>query len=152
MFVQLNYKKTFLFFLVLLFSPSIQADEIFLSLKKNKVNVRYGPSFDAPIKFIYKKINLPIKQIDKKENFRRIIDLKNNSGWIHVSQLKKINSIIPLKDKVLFKKPSQFSIPIAKIKKGRVLIVQKCLQNWCKVKSGKFKGWIENDNIWGSIN
>ena len=152
MFVQLNYKKTFLFFLVLLFSPSIQADEIFLSLKKNKVNVRYGPSFDAPIKFIYKKINLPIKQIDKKENFRRIIDLKNNSGWIHVSQLKKINSIIPLKDKVLFKKPSQFSIPIARIKKGRVLIVQKCLQNWCKVKSGKFKGWIENDNIWGSIN
>ena len=152
MFVQLNYKKTFLFFLVLLFSPSIQADEIFLSLKKNKVNVRYGPGFEFPIKYIYKKINLPIKQIDKKENFRRIIDLKNNGGWIHVSQLKKINSIIPLKDKVLFKKPSQFSIPIARIKKGRVLIVQKCLQNWCKVKSGKFKGWIENDNIWGSIN
>ena len=152
MFVQLNFKKKFLFFLFLIFSSSIQADEIFLSLKKNKVNVRYGPSFDAPIKFIYKKINLPIKQIDKKENFRRIIDLKNNSGWIHVSQLKKINSIIPLEDKVLFKKPSQFSKPIARIKKGRVLIVQKCLQNWCKVKSEKFKGWIEINNIWGSTN
>jgi len=152
MFVQLNFKKNFLFFLFLIFSSSIQADEIFLSLKKNKVNVRYGPSFDAPIKFIYKKINLPIKQIDKKENFRRIIDLKNNSGWIHVSQLKKINSIIPLEDKVLFKKPSQFSKPIARIKKGRVLIVQKCLQNWCKVKSEKFKGWIEINNIWGSTN
>ena len=152
MFVQLNFKKKFLFFLFLIFSSSIQADEIFLSLKKNKVNVRYGPSFDSPIKFIYKKINLPIKQIDKKENFRRIIDLKNNSGWIHVSQLKKINSIIPLEDKVLFKKPSQFSKPIARIKKGRVLIVQKCLQNWCKVKSEKFKGWIEINNIWGSTN
>ena len=56
--------------------------------------MRYGPSFDSPIKYIYKKINLPIKQIDKKENFRRIIDLKNNSGWIHVSQLKKVNSVI----------------------------------------------------------
>tara|TARA_Y100001970_G_C14215433_1_gene849374 strand:- start:458 stop:916 length:459 start_codon:yes stop_codon:yes gene_type:complete len=152
MFVQLNFKKKILFFLFLIFSSSIQADEIFLSLKKNKVNVRYGPSFDSPIKFIYKKINLPIKQIDKKENFRRIIDLKNNSGWIHVSQLKKINSIIPLEDKVLFKKPSQFSKPIARIKKGRVLIVQKCLQNWCKVKSEKFKGWIEINNIWGSTN
>ena len=50
--------------------------EIFLSLKKNKVNVRYGPSFESPIKYVYKKIKLPIKQIDKKENFRRIIDLK----------------------------------------------------------------------------
>ena len=27
-------------------------------------------------KYVYKKINLPIKQIDEKENFRRIIDFK----------------------------------------------------------------------------
>ena len=37
------------------------ADEKFISLKKNKVNVRYGPSFDSEIKYIYKRINLPIK-------------------------------------------------------------------------------------------
>ena len=60
------------------------------------------------LKFVYKKINLPIKQIDKNENWRRIIDLKNNSGWIHQSQLKANNSIITLKDKILFKKPSNF--------------------------------------------
>ena len=128
------------------------SEEIFLSLKKNKVNVRYGPSFESPIKFIYKKINLPIKQIDKKENWRRIIDLKNNSGWIHSSQLMSTNSIIPLEDKVLFNKPSIFSKPIAKIKRGRVLIVTKCTESWCKIKSGKKKGWIKIDNIWGSIN
>ena len=127
------------------------SEEIFLSLKKNKVNVRYGPSFESPIKFIYKKINLPIKQIDKKENWRRIIDLKNNSGWIHSSQLMSTNSIIPLEDKVLFNKPSIFSKPIAKIKRGRVLIVIKCTEDWCKIKSDKNKGWIKIDNIWGSI-
>ena len=135
-----------------IFFTVCNSTEIFLSLKKNKVNVRYGPSFDSPVKFIYKKKNLPIKQIDKKENFRRIIDLKNNSGWIHVSQLKKINSMISLKDKVLFKKPSNFSKPIAKIKKGRLLVIQKCEDNWCKVKTEKFKGWIENKNNWGVIN
>ena len=114
--------------------------------------MRYGPSFESPIKHVYKKLNLPIKQIDKKENFRRIIDYKNNSGWIHVSQLKKTNSIIPMTDRILFKKPSYFSNPIAKIEKGRLLIVQKCNNKWCKVKSGKYKGWIKTDNIWGSIN
>ena len=77
----------------LFFFPTY-AEEIFLSLKKNKVNVRSGPSFESPIKFIYKKKSLPIKQIDKKDNFRRIIDSKNNSGWIHISQLKKNKSII----------------------------------------------------------
>ncbi len=136
-----------------LFSTSvINAEEIFLSLKKNKVNVRYGPSIDSPVKFVYLKINLPIKQIDKKENWRRIIDLKNNSGWIHWSQLKPINSIIPLKDKILFKNPSYFSKPLAKIQKGRVLVIQKCRERWCKVKTNKFKGWIKTDNIWGTVN
>ena len=138
----------FIFFQV----STVASEEKFLSLKKNKVNVRYGPSFDSPIKFIYKKINLPIKQIDKKENWRRIIDFKNNSGWIHWSQLKEVNSIIPLKDKILFKKPSNFSKPLAKIKKGRVLILQKCNGVWCKVKSKEYKGWIKTDNIWGTVN
>ena len=134
------------------FSSTANAEGIYLSLKKNKVNVRYGPSFDSPIKFVYKKINLPIKQIDKKENFRRIIDFKNNSGWIHVSQLKNVNSIIPLIDKILFKKPSKFSKPLANVKRGRVLIVLKLNGNWCKVQSGKFKGWVSNKDLWGKIN
>ena len=152
MFHKLKFKKIFIIFLMLLFSSTVYASDIFLSLKKNKVNVRYGPSFNSPVKFIYKKINLPIKLIDKKENWRRIIDLKNNSGWIHQSQLKKANSIIPFEDKVLFKKASNFSKPIALIKKGRVLIIQKCEINWCKIKSEKFKGWVKTDNVWGRIN
>ena len=145
-------KKINILVFILVFIPLyVLSAETFLSLKKNKVNVRYGPSFESPIKFVYKKVNLPIKQIDKKENWRRIIDLKNNSGWIHQSQLKISNSIIPLKDKILFKKPSDFSRPIAKIIKGRVLIVQKCEGDWCKIKTEKYKGWIKTDSIWGSI-
>ena len=114
-----------LFCLTILISTSI-AEETYVSLKKSKVNVRYGPSFESDIKYVYKKINLPLKQIDKKENFRRIIDLKNNSGWIHISQLKKNNSVIAVQNKILFKKPSSFAKPIAKIEKGRLLIVDKC--------------------------
>ena len=142
-------KLYFLLLFWIFFTSNVFANEIFLSLKKYKVNVRYGPGFEYPIKYIYKKINLPIKQIDKKENFRRIIDLKNNSGWIHISQLKKVNSIIPITDKILFSKPTNFSKPLAKIEKGRVLLVQNCKNNWCKIKSGDFKGWVEIENSWG---
>ena len=47
--------------LIFILSISISsADEIFVSLKKNKVNVRYGPSFDSDVKYVYKKINLPL--------------------------------------------------------------------------------------------
>jgi len=149
--VQLRLYKLLITFIFLLFSSATLSEEIFLSLKKDKVNVRYGPSFESPIKFVYKKINLPIKQIDKKENWRRIIDLKNNSGWIHRSQLKPVNSIIPLQDKILFNKPSQFSKPLAKIRKGRILILKKVDNDWFKVKTGNFSGWIKKNEIWGVV-
>ena len=139
------------FSLILLISFGY-GEEIFLSLKKNKVNVRYGPSFDSDVKYVYKKINLPVKQIDKKENFRRIIDLKNNSGWIHISQLKKNNSVITINDKILFKKPTFFAKPIAQVKKGRLLILKKCEENWCKITSNNFEGWIKTNDIWGLTN
>ena len=143
-------KITILFlYLSILFVQFSNAEEKFLSLKKNKVNVRYGPSFDSEVKYIYNKINLPVKQIDQKENFRRIVDLNNNSGWIHLSQLKKANSIIILKDKILFKKPSNFSKPIAIIESGRLLIVKKCQDSWCNIITGDYLGWIKKNNIWG---
>jgi len=138
--------------LSILFSQILNSEEKFLSLKKNKVNVRYGPSFDSEIKYIYKKINLPIKQIDKKENFRRIVDLKNNSGWIHVSQLKKSNSIIILEDKILFKKPSNFSKPLARLEKGRMLVIKKCEDKWCSITTNNYTGWVKANNIWGRTN
>ena len=152
MILKIKIREIFVLVYLLFFCSISSSSEVFVSLKKSKVNVRYGPSFDSDVKYVYKKMNLPLKQIDKKENFRRIIDLKNNSGWIHVSQLKKINSVIATKDKVLFKKPTSFAKPIALIKKGRLLIVQKCEKNWCEIKTNDFNGWIKTDDLWGLIN
>ena len=145
-------RKTIYFFLLFSLFFQVNAQDNFMSLKKNKVNVRYGPGFDYNIKYIYKKINLPLKIIDKQENFRRIIDLKKNNGWIHISQLKNSRSFITLEEKVLFKKASLFSKPIARIEKGRLLLVKKCKKEWCKIITDNYSGWIKNDNVWGNVN
>ena len=143
-------KKIFFLFFVLAFFPSFAiSDDTFLSLKKNKVNVRYGPGFNYEVKYIYRKKNLPVKIIDKKENFRKVIDIKKNSGQNHISQLKKSKSFIITKDKILFKRPSIFSKPIVKIEKGRLLIYKKCRELWCKVEIDNYTGWLETNNIWG---
>ncbi len=139
-----------LFIFIFFFQINLFAkNEEFLILKNNKVNVRYGPGFDYPIKYIYKKKYLPIMIIDKKENFRRIIDFKKNSGWIHASQLIKGKSFITLQNKILFSKPTKFSKPIIKIAKGRLLIVSKCKIKWCKVKTESHIGWVRNNYVWG---
>ncbi len=120
-------KIIILFIFIAVFFSSVNAEEIkyFVMLKNSKVNVRYGPGFDYPIKYIYKKKYLPIKVIDKKENFRRIVDQKKNSGWIHTSQLTKNKSFILLENQILFSKPTKYSKPIAKISSGRLLLKKK---------------------------
>ena len=147
----MHMQKLLIFFLIFIFPSISLSDEnsYFLMLKNNKVNVRYGPSFNYPVKFFYKRINLPIKVIDKKENFRRIIDHKKNSGWIHISQLKKAKSLIVLENKIVFKKNSKFSKPIIKLEKGRLVLIKKCIANWCNIKADKYKGWIQTENVWG---
>ena len=135
----------FIFFL----NVSTAEENYFLSLKYNKVNVRYGPGLDYPIKFIYLKKNFPLKIIDEKENFRKIIDYKNNSGWVHRSQLKKNNSLIVLEEKILFNNFTKYSKPVAVIKSGRMLIVKKKENKWFKVVTANYTGWVDNENLWG---
>ena len=95
-------KGIIFFFCIFIFFNNLFSEEKnnFLMLKNNKVNVRYGPGFDYPIKFIYKKNKLPLQVIDRKENFRKIIDHKKNSGWIHISQLRKSKSLITTSAKI----------------------------------------------------
>ena len=143
-----------LFFSILFFLPRSLANESvnFLSLKNNEVYVRVGPSKEYPIKFIYKKKYLPLEVLDKSETWRKIKDFENNSGWIHISQLSKKKSAINTKNNsVLYKKSTIYSKPIAKLKIGRLVLIEKCKVKWCKITTGDFKGWIFKSSLWGKL-
>ena len=138
------------FFLLSFFLTNSYSDNnMYMSLKNKKVNVRYGPGLDYPIKFVFNKKNYPVEIIDEKENFRKILDIKKNSGWIHRSQLKKVSSFITLDTVILFSDSTKFSRPIAKIESGRLLNKKKCNLNWCRVETGEYKGWVLKENLWG---
>ena len=143
-----------LFFSILSFLPKLLANEKinFLSLKNNEVNLRQGPSFKYPIKLTYNKKYLPVIILDKSETWRKIKDFENNSGWIHVSQLSKKNSAINIKNNsILFKKPTIYSKPIAKLEAGRLVLIKKCKIEWCKISSGNYIGWVFKNTLWGKI-
>ena len=143
-----------LFFLILFLSSRSTASENinFLSLKNNKVNLRQGPSFEYPIKLVYKKKYLPVIIIDKSGTWRQIKDFENNSGWIHISQLSKRKSAINIKNNsIIYKKPTIYSKPIAKLEVGRLVSIKKCKTKWCKIATGGYSGWIFKDSLWGKI-
>ena len=144
----------YILFFVIIISKSFAYENVnFLALKNNEVNLRQGPSFDYPIKFVYKKKNLPVFIIDKSETWRKIKDFYNNIGWIHVSQLSKRKTAINKKNNsIIYKKSTVYSKPIAKLERGRLVLIKKCKKKWCKIKSGKLSGWIINDFLWGGFN
>ena len=127
-------------------------DEYFLTLRNDIVNLRQGPSFEYPIKIFYKKKFLPVLILDKSSNFRKIKDHENNSGWIHVSQLSKKKAGIIIEDNILvFKRSTIYSKPLLILEKGRLCLIKNCKGNWCKVKIGKYVGWVKKESLWGRL-
>ena len=116
-------KNNILYFLIFFISSSVSA-ETFLSLKKNKVNVRYGPSFDSDIKFVYKKL-CSYFQISYGEGQNTLHQL-NFKTFCNIYGLKKTltfnalrildsNSIISLDQRFNFKTTVQFRVSNASI-------------------------------------
>ena len=148
-------KSSYLLFFLILFFPSqsfTNENFQFLSLKNNEVNLRVGPSFEHPIKLVYKKKYLPVIILNKSETWRKIKDFENNSGWIHISQLSKKKTAMNIKDNsILYKKSTIYSEPFARLEIGRLVIIKKCKIKWCKITSGNFNGWINKSYLWGNV-
>tara|TARA_B100001057_G_scaffold386972_1_gene394044 strand:+ start:806 stop:1243 length:438 start_codon:yes stop_codon:yes gene_type:complete len=142
----------YLIFLLLLNNTVFCEESYFLTLRNDKVNLRQGPSFDYPIKIIYKKKYMPVVIQERSDNFRRIKDHENNSGWIHVSQLSKRKAAIILNENtILFKKDTIYSKPLARLEKGKLVLIKKCQLSWCKIKFENYSGWIKKISLWGRV-
>ena len=142
----------FTFILILTTFNFLNAEEYFLTLRYDNVNLRQGPSKDYPVKIFYKKKYLPVLIQDTSDNFRKIKDHENNTGWIHVSQLSKKKAALTIEDKVImFKSSTIFSKPLAVLEKGRLCLVLKCKNDWCKIKVDKYSGWVKKTELAGKF-
>ena len=141
--------RIFLVISIFFTSNIFASEEYFLTLRNDEVNLRQGPSFDYPIKIFYKKKYLPVIVQDKSGNFRKIRDHENNTGWIHVSQLSKKKAGITIIDNVIvFKNSTVFSKPIVVIEEGKLCLIIKCVNEWCKIKVNNYVGWIKSSSLW----
>ena len=139
---------------ILLFANvnSLIAEEYFTTLRYNNVNLRQGPSKDYPIKIFYKKQYLPVLVQDTSNNYRKVRDHEDNTGWIHVSQLSKKKAALVLTDKVImFENSTIFSKLLAILEKGRLCLIFRCKNDWCKIKVEKYLGWVEKKSLWGKL-
>ena len=69
-----------------------------------------------------------------------------------IDDLEEIIDLMPsTTNGILYKKPTIYSKPIAKIENGRLFLIKKCKNIWCKVKSENYVGWVNKSNLWGNF-
>ena len=126
----------------------------FVSIKSSEANLRVGPDTDYPIILKYIMQNIPLKVEDEFDKWRKIIDSKNNIGWVHVSLLsnKRYGIIEEKFDGYvnMLKKPN--GSVVGSIGSGNIVKLKKCEDNWCLIMYEKYEGWIKNNHIWGLLN
>ena len=120
----------------------------YVSLTKDRVYLRFNASFDAPIKFIYQKKNLPVLLVDKHDVWRKVIDIDGDFGWIHTSMISNKKTFINKKEQNLLKYKDN-NIVNAIVRKGVVGRIINCDEIFCKVKIKTYRGWIIKKNLWG---
>lgn len=127
----------------------------FVSLKKERVNVRRGPSRDYQVAWVFVQKDLPIEIIAEYEQWRRIRDKDGAEGWVFHALLtdKRTALITPWQPKEttvkLYDTKDNSGNIIALIQSGAMGRVTSCDGNWCNFTSQGFTGWLSQKMLWG---
>jgi len=146
------FKLALFIFIFIIPSESFDAlkKKYFLTTKYNEVNVRNGPGLNNLIVFKILRKGYPLLTIEKFEDWLRIIDYKDRTGWVSKTQLNNDSHAITLKpSQEIHKFPSYKSKTLAYVKDDFVLRILKCRDLWCKVTNEEITGWILKINLWG---
>ena len=53
---------------------------------------------------------------------------------------------------IVFKKPNIYSQPLIRLEKGKMVIIKKCRDEWCKILVQNNQFWIQKKFLWGKFN
>jgi SH3-like domain-containing protein len=126
----------------------------FVSLKADSVNLREGPNRDHPVKWIFKRAGLPVEITAEFEQWRRIRDSDGTEGWVLQNLLsgRRTALIAPWskEDAIpLLERPDAGAPVVARLQPRVLASVHGCSRDWCRLKSDKFDGYIQEDKLWG---
>jgi SH3-like domain-containing protein len=126
----------------------------FVSLKRNKVNVRKGPSTDHRVTWIYTSKGYPVEIIAESDNWRRIRDAQGDEGWVFHSLLSGMRTSVvspwgSATQVPLLVEPLSGATAVASLSSGVMGSIGKCDGQWCMITVPGFSGWVQQDRLWG---
>ncbi|MBV7408675.1 SH3 domain-containing protein [Maritimibacter sp. DP1N21-5] len=122
----------------------------YVSLKTSEANVRRGPSLTHRIDWVFTRRGMPLVVTGEFGHWRRVQDRDGVGGWIHYSLVSGARTGIVDDDlaPVLARAASDAQVK-ARLEVGVIVAFDKCGPEWCRVKAGGYKGWMEKTALWG---
>jgi SH3-like domain-containing protein len=126
----------------------------FASLKTDRVNLREGPSKDHATKWVYERAGLPVEITAEFEIWRKVRDSEGVEGWVLHSLLSGRRTALVTPNKKgetskLYARASASADLAATLQSGVIVNIRNCDGAWCLVDGDGFKGYIEQEKVWG---
>lgn len=121
----------------------------FVSLRAPKINLRSGPGFKYPIKYVFQRRNLPVEIIDEFETWRQIRDWEGIEGWVHQSMLQGLRTARVMSDGRLRSRPEANAQSRARVESGAIGTLERCEAVWCYLSFGAVEGYLERKRLYG---
>jgi SH3-like domain-containing protein len=126
----------------------------FASLKTDRVNLREGPSKDHATKWVYERAGLPVEITAEFEIWRKVRDSEGVEGWVLHSLLSGRRTALVMPNKKgenskVYVRASASADLAATLQSGVIVNIRNCDGAWCLVDGDGFKGYIEQEKLWG---
>lgn len=123
----------------------------FVSLRKDKVNVRTGPGVRYPVDWVFVYKNMPVEIVAEFKGWRKVRDWKGTTGWVHRSMLsgKYRWVIVRAKTEPMRREAKPEAPVVARLATKVVGRLKQCSGAWCEVSVNGIQGWIRRAAIWG---
>lgn len=122
----------------------------FLSLKAEATNCRTGPSFDHPIRFVYKRAGAPVLVVaESVDHWRKLRDPVGDECWVHETTLKAQTHILVREAIALRRRPAPDANIAARIGSGVLARLVKRKDGWILVTAANARGWVAAGEVWG---
>ncbi len=121
-----------------------------VSLKADEANIRTGPGVRYPVKWVYRRQDLPLEVIAEYDAWRKVRDWEGAEGWVHRAMLSSRRTVVVTRQETTLRRLSADTAPaVARLSSGVVVRVEGCGEAWCLAKVRGYEGYIKRADVWG---
>ncbi|MBW4092971.1 MAG: hypothetical protein HIU82_18005 [Proteobacteria bacterium] len=126
----------------------------FAALRSNEVDLRAGPGFRYPIRWVYRRLGMPVEIEREFGVWREVLMPDGTRGWMHEATLNGRRDGIVVGGRHTMRRAAAATAgAVAIVEPGVILRILRCDAGaaWCRVAAASFRGWLPRADFWGTF-